>query len=405
MMYNCRELPLGQKADLTKQSCILILVLESGHVFVPSDTVEVNLHLDCSSACAVAEERRQKQVNCKETKGAHVELPDVVGAVSEDDDADIVRDWSRPSRRSSAICKPHAQGPSPWDQTAAKQHVIPTHESEAPDEEGPSIWQFKELGVDHAEELDRRGALQMEELASPRVQHSNAVQPVQDCEEAGQTMRQDNQLVSSSALGALANVPGWNLAQAGLLSTSIGQRVASFVGEVVAATTEHEQRFAGRLRSNSLKSRPRELNVLDGVPSPSQATNSRPDDVADLASTMDERSVSEAAAPNVAGVTAERTLAGTGPASGAVREPSEASSADWVSRIQSATSQQLGEWLARVKTTYRGSKEVRLACSAFEGCFLVTCLPANAAKMLLGFYMIRRGSDQFCGLLKQAFEV
>jgi hypothetical protein len=349
--------------------------------------------------------------------------------VSEDDDANIVRDWSRPSRRNSAICKPHAEGPSPGDQTAAKQHVIPTNESEAPDEEGPSIWQFKELGVDHAEELDRRGALQMEELASPRVQHSNAVhmppEPPQDREEAGHTMRQDNQLVSSSTLGALANVPVWNLAQAGLLSTSIGQRVASFVGEVVAATTEHEQRFAGRLRSNSLKSRPTELKALDGVPSPSQATNSRPDDVADLASAMDERSVSEAAAPNVADVTAERTLAGSGPASGAVRGPSEASSADWVSRIQSATSQQLGEWLARVKTTYRGSKEVRLAYSGFEGNLSITCVPANAGMMLLGFYMIERGSAvaqarwflceqlkgrsiriyQFCGLPKQAFEV
>jgi hypothetical protein len=32
-MYNNRELPLGQKADLTKQSCRLKLVLESGHDF------------------------------------------------------------------------------------------------------------------------------------------------------------------------------------------------------------------------------------------------------------------------------------------------------------------------------------------------------------------------------------
>ncbi|GAQ79234.1 hypothetical protein KFL_000260510 [Klebsormidium nitens] len=294
----------------------------------------------------------EKQITPKSVRTAKglLELPDLVGTSPPDQEASLLRDWSLPSPSRRTVQPPLDAGKSPRTASASTKTQAPVdrqtntrEDHPQKEEDGHSIWQFNEFGRhDHAQELERRGSLQMEELVGPLRGGTP---------EGGPTPSpRESQLVPVSPFGALANVPGWNLAQAGLLSTSLGQRVASFVGEVVAASAEHEQRFVGRLRSNSFKKNgvPSELKAMDTASG--SGPDSRADSGAELASSGGEgRALPEAALASVETGAAEAVLE-RGPAA-------EMSNADWMSRIQSATTQQLGEWLARVKMTYRGSKE------------------------------------------------
>lgn len=319
-----------------------------------------------------------KQVTSRSglTDSRPFELPDIVGPSTSPQEASLLRDWSQPSpgRRtvqppSDARKSPRSASVSTQNQPQADRQTSAREDGPQQEEESHSIWQFNEFGgQDHEQELERRGSLQMEELVGPL----RGATP----EGSSNPPQRESQIIPSSPFNALASVPGWNLAQAGLLSTSLGQRVASFVGEVVAASAEHEQRFVGRLRSNSFKKNgvPSELKAMD-TPSGS-GPDSRADTGAELASSGgEERALPEVAVASVEGEEGEGVQEGGGAA--------EVANADWMSRIQSATSQQLGEWLARVKTTYRGSKEVRCDFEAVcDGLFTETLSEKAVVRVL-----------------------